>query len=102
MKIFKFEHDETDWVFAESKWAAKAYYLKFTECGTLEGVKVTEIPEEEWPHLKIIDPDSYCEEDEIPKSEAHLYDDYGYKIIQTFEEYAAENQRPELFCTTAF
>ena len=73
---FKWKTGATDWVFAPDLEEAKDFYISHTECGDLEGCTVTEVPEEKWGEMYIIDPN------EITPDEEFNEDDYicGYKI----------------------
>lgn len=100
MKIFEFKADETDWVFAADLEDAKEFYLNHSGCGDLDGYKITETPKSEWKNCNILD----VNEIEPDEDEDYNEGDYscGYKIEQTFEEYAKENTIRDIIATTAF
>ena len=103
MKIFEFAYPkgETDWIFAPDIKEAKKFYLNYTGCGDLEGVKIKDIPKSEWKNQYLIDPeDTEPDEDE----EGYNEDDYwaGMKIIETFAEYAERNTVTDMIATTEY
>ena len=103
MKIFEFKYSggETDWVFAPTMKEAKEFYLKFTSCGDLGGCKIKIIPKKEWDNHYILDINEMePDEDEVEYNE----DDYscGYKIIESFAEYAARNTVTDMICTSEY
>jgi len=100
MNIYTFEYKDgqTDWVFAPDIKKAKSFYLSFTLCGDLNDCKVTRLPKSKWATTYIIDPDD-CDtenEDDDTRNEC------GYKIVQTFKEYAEQNTQTDIIATTEF
>lgn len=104
MKIFKFywkDVDATDWVYAHDKEDAEDFYLGFTQCGDLEGCVIRELPEEEWSTTFITDiNEAEPDPDEVDYDE----DDYccGFKIQESFAEYAKRNSTTDMIATTEF
>ncbi len=99
--IFEYFSGEKDWVFAPTMKEAKGFYLKHTDCGDLDGYTVKIVPKKEWGNHYILDiNESEPDPDEIEYNE----DDYsgGYKIQETFAEYAARNTQTDMICTTEF
>lgn len=102
MKIYEFSHigGETDWVFAPNMKKAKDFYVRFTGCGNLTGTTVKRVPKSKWSKMYILDIYE-CEPDpEINYNE----DDYfnGYKIQETFAEYAERNTITDMIATTEY
>ena len=102
MKIYEFKHDSgnTDWVFAPNIKEAKEFYLNFTKCGDLSLCEVKSVPKKEWESNYLLDvnePEPYDDED-------YEEGDYacGYKIVETFAEYAARNTQTDMIATTDF
>ena len=102
MRIYQFEYprNERDWVFAPTMKEAKEFYISFTECGDLNNVKVSVVPKKEWCNHYILD----INESEPESDEDYNEDDYscGYKILNTFAEYADLNDSIDLIATTEF
>lgn len=103
MKIyeFKWQSDATDWVFAKGINDAKEYYLMQIGRDDLDGCKVNPVPKKEWNNIYIINPDeSEPDPDEVEYDE----DDYcnGYKIIESFAEYAQKNTTRDIIASTEF
>lgn len=103
MKIYRFKYSggETDWVFAPNIKEAKEFYLRHTGCGDLSDCEVKSIPKKEWSQNYILDiNDSEPDPDEVGYNE----DDYccGYRIQETFVEYAERNTITDLIATTEF
>lgn len=103
MKIYEFSYpnEVKDWVFAPNIKEAKEFYLSHSGCGDLECATIKRIPKSEWNNLYLIDPnESEPDEDEEDYNE----DDYlnGYKIVETFADYAKRNKSTDIICTTEF
>lgn len=102
MWIYEFKHPtgETDWVFAPNMKEAKDFYLDFTECGDLDDVSVKRVPKSKWSEMVILD----INETEPDEDEDYNQDEYsnGFKIQETFAEYAARNRHTELIATTEY
>lgn len=103
MRIYVFEHSggEKDWVFAPTMKEAKEFYLGFTQCGDLESTKVETVPKKEWKYNYLLDiNESEPDPDEVEYDE----DDYmgGYKIKETFAEYAERNSTIDMIATTEY
>lgn len=103
MRIYKFQFPggEKDWVFAPTMKEAKVFYLNHTQCGDLDSCHVSIVPKKEWSHNVILD---INEMEPDPDDVDYDEDDYacGYKIQQTFAEYAEKNTSTDLICTTEF
>lgn len=99
MHIYEFSYPggETDWVFAPNIKKAKDFYLRFTGCGDLIDVTVKRVPKSKWSEMYILDIND-SEPDGIDS------DDYrsGYKIKETFAEYAEQNTETAMIATTEF
>lgn len=101
MKIYEFKYPggETDWVFAPNKTEAKEFYLIFTQCGDLDDCTVKSVPKAKWDSHYILDTDCpQPPEGDYNESEYAL----GYKIQQTFAQYANENTETDIIATTEF
>jgi hypothetical protein len=102
MQIYEFSWDEnTDWVFASDEEEAREFYLGHTGCGDLIACEVKEVPREEWKDNYILDinePEPYDDEEDYNEEDYSC----GYKIIESFEEYAKNNSVTDIICTTAF
>lgn len=101
MNIYEFVYPEgqTDWVFAPDVKEAKEFYLSFTDCGDLIGVKVKRVPKRKWNEMYILD----TNESEPYEGEYNKEDYYfGYKIIESFADYAAKNKYTDIIATTQF
>lgn len=98
--VFKYFSNEADWVFAPTMKEAKEFYLKHTGCGDLEGCTVELVPKKEWNIHYILD----INEAKVFDDEIDNEDDYcgGYRIIETFAEYAERNTQTDMIATTAF
>lgn len=103
MKIYEFEFDggATDWVFAPDVDEAKEFYLDYSGCGDGDGYKVREVPKSEWDDKYLLDINDMepCDSD-VEYNE----DDYsnGYKIIESFADYAKHNSITDIIATTEF
>jgi len=106
-KVFEFKwNTEKDWVFGYDINAVKEFYLRATECVDLDRCVVTEVPEEEWEEMYMLDInefDPYLEEGE-EGFEDYNEDDYscGYKIEMNFKDYVSKNSVMDIICTTEF
>jgi len=102
MKVFEFRWPggEKDWVLAEDKNEAKGFYLRHTGCGDLGGCVIRALSEKELKDHYILDVD-VTEDYEDPEINE---DDYcnGYKIIETFADYAARETATDMIATTKF
>ncbi len=102
MRIYVFKwNPEKDWVFAPTMKEAREFYLNFTACGNLEGCEVKVVPKKDWGNNYILDiNESEPDPDEVEYDE----DDYcnGYKIEQTFSEYAENNTITDMIATTEY
>lgn len=100
INIYSFEKGETDWVFASDMQEAKDFYLNYTQCGDLEGYTIKNVPKDEWSKHYILD----LNEPEPDAEEDYWEEDYhnGYKIEETFEEYAKRNTIKDFICSTAY
>lgn len=103
MNIYTFDHTEgvKDWVLAPTMKEAKEFYIKFTACGNIEGCKVKALPKKDWGNNYILDiNESEPDPDEVGYNE----DDYccGYKIQETFAEYAARETTTDMIATTEY
>ena len=100
MKIYVFAHlgGAKDWVFAHTIGEAREFYLNFTGMSDFEDCEVRSVPKKEWDSNYILDintPD--------PKYERNESDYFcGYKIEETFAEYAARNTETDMISTTEF
>jgi hypothetical protein len=103
MKIYAFKYPggETDWVFAPKIKEAEEFYINHTGCGDLDECEVSRVPKKEWSSHLILDiNESEPDLDEVDYNE----DDYscGYKIKETFAEYAAREKTTDLIATTEY
>jgi hypothetical protein len=102
MKIYEFTYSggETDWVFAPSKKAAKKFYIAFTSCGDLTETEVKKVPKNKWSEMYLLD----IENTEPDEDEEYNEEDYscGYKIIESFVDYAKKNSVIDMIATTDF
>ena len=103
MKIYEFKYKggETDWVFAPDMKEAKEVYINHTGCGDLRICTVKIVQKKDWDSTYILDIDqSEPNPDEVNYNE----DDYccGYKIQETFSEYAKRETITDMICTTEF
>lgn len=103
MNIYEFEHDNgaKDWVFAPNIKEGKEFYLNFAGCGDLVGTKVKRIPKSKWSEMYILD---LNEGEPYDEEEEYNEDDYcnGYKIEQTFAEYAKTHTHTDMIATTEY
>lgn len=101
MRIYKFEHENgaIDWVFAPSIYDAKKFYLNHTGCSDLDEYKISTVFENEWADNYILDIN-----DTEPEWVEYNEDDYvnGYKIQETFAEYAARHTEIDIIATTEY
>ncbi len=99
--VFEWKGGEQDWVFAESIEDAKEFYIKHTGCENLQGCEVTIVPEKDWADNYLI---NASESEPDPNEEGYNEEDYfnGYKIIESFAQYAARNSITDLMATTEF
>ena len=99
MKIFEYQFatGEEDYVFAPDRKEADEFYLNYIGCGSLQDYEAKEIPESEWLDYSITDTSEVPDEEDIELNE----DDYlnGYKIIESFAEYAARNTHTDMIAT---
>lgn len=101
MNIYQFEWKEaTDWVLAPDKATAKKWYISFSDCGDLDECKVTRMKKSEWSEAQIIDPNEYIHPND-PEYDEDLYDN-GFKIIESFADFAARETTTSIIATTAF
>jgi|SRR5690554_5895573 len=108
MKIFEFQKigkaGNSDWIFAIDKEDAIEFYLGFTGLfrSDLNDYKITEIPKDKWSENYILDI-SDIEPCEFG-CEDYNEDDYfhGFKIIETFAEYAERNTCTDIIATTDY
>ena len=103
MKIYEFKYKggETDWVFATDMKEAKEFYINHTGCVDLIRCDVKIVPKKDWDSTYILDIDkSEPNPDEVNYNE----NDYccGYKIKETFADYAERETITEMICTTEF
>jgi len=103
MWIYEFSYSggETDWVFAPNIKEAKDFYLGFTGCGDLTNATVKRVPKSKWSGMYLLDiNESEPDPDEVDYDE----DDYcnGYKIQETFAEYAERNTTTDMIATTEY
>ena len=95
MKIFEIEfpQGELEWVLAKDKGNA----IRHSGSDIDEDCKVSELPHSKWSTHFIFDPNDY-------KSDSENDDDRfcGYKILQTFEEYANENKSGGVIVTSEY
>ena len=103
MNIYTFDHKEgvKDWVLAPDIDEAIEFYLKFTACGDVDECEIKPMPKEEWSSNYILDiNESEPDPDEVEYDE----DDYccGYKIQETFAEYAARETTTDMIATTEY
>ena len=100
MKIFKFKEIEgvTVFVFAPSELEAIEFYKHEYDLNDLSEYQITEVEQHLWPMIYIIDPD----EQEPYEQEDYNQDEYsgGYKIIESFAEYAARETQIDIICTS--
>ncbi|MEM1003439.1 MAG: hypothetical protein AAGH46_12400 [Bacteroidota bacterium] len=107
MKIFEFYwkniSDVKEWMFAHDKEDAKQAYLRITGCGDLQGCHITEVPKEKWSEMYLLDIDD-MEPEEGEEDDDYNWQDYenGYKIIESFADYAERNTITDLIATTEF
>lgn len=105
MKIFSFEwkSDVTDWIFASDKEDAIEFYLGLTgnHRSDLDECKITEIPKDMWSENYIVDPEK-MEPSEFDDNVHYNEEDYhhGYKILETFADYAKRNTHRDIIATT--
>ena len=103
MKIYEFRwgKESKDWVLAPNKKEATEFYINFTLCEDVVGCDVREVPKEKWSEYYLIDPN-----ESEPDDEEFEYDegDYhgGYKIVETFAEYAERNTQTDIIATTEY
>lgn len=112
MKIFEFKWGDrgpTEWVQAPGHWEAKAFYLRYNGCGSLEGCKVTEVPKQKWNRMYILDlndcePDADDLEYSLHYPDGHNEHDYcnGYRIECSFAEYVKNNPEIDMIATTEY
>lgn len=99
--VFKWEKQAKDWVLASDIEDAKDFYLRHTGCGDLEECEVSRVKKSEWTSHFILDLDH-----PEPDHEDGEYneDDYisGYKIQESFAEYAARERTTDLIATTEY
>mgnify|MGYP003140102522 CR=1 FL=1 len=103
MKIFDFTwpHGDSAFVFAPDKDTAVDFYkAQIGEHGLLGCEKIEEIPKERWSCHYILDPN----ETEPDPDESYDEDDYcnGYKIIESFADYAKREKSTDIICTTEY
>ena len=100
MNIYEFSYSagETDWVFAPNIKEAKGFYLSFTDCGDLTLATVKRVPKSKWNEMYLVDPNESEPDDDYEE------DDYacGYKIIETFADYARRNTITDMIATTEY
>lgn len=98
---FSYPKGETDWVFAPNMKEAKDFYLQFTGCGDLSSATVKRVPKNKWGEMYILD---LNESEPCDNKEVYNEDDYfsGFKIIETFAEYAEKNIFTDMIATTEF
>lgn len=103
MKIYEFEHDsgDKDWIFAPNKKEAIDFYKGHTGINDLKGTNITSIPKNNWIGIFILD---INETEPNPEEVEYDEDDYlnGYKIEQTFAEYAENNTKTDIIATTVY
>ena len=106
MWIYKFSYSggETDWVFAPNIKEAKDFYLGFTGCGDLSATTVKRVPKSQWSEMYIVDPNENEPEQYDEGYKEYNEDNYecGYKIIETFAEYAERNTTTDMIATTEY
>lgn len=101
---FTYKDGQTDWVFALNIKEAKSFYLLETGCGDLTDTTVKAVPKSEWDKSYMLDVNApRWDEDDPDDSE----EDYcgGYKIEETFAQYAERNKDntvSDMICTTEF
>lgn len=103
MRIYEFDFGGAkDWVFAPNMKEAKKFYISFTDCGDLDGCKVKIVPKSKWEEMKIIDPDEREPDlmDDDYGKEGNFYN--GYRIIETFKDYAERNTQTDMIASTEF
>jgi hypothetical protein len=102
MKIYEFKHsgNETDWVFAPSKKEAKKFYIAFTSCGDLIETEVKKVPKSKWSEMYLL----YIDYPEPDEDQDYNEEDYycGYKIIESFADYAKKNNVTDMIASTEF
>jgi hypothetical protein len=95
---FKWGKDIIDWVLAPNIQQAKEFYLAHSGCIDLDGYAIKSIPKSEWGNCYIIDINE-------PKPiENFIEDEYfnGYKIIETFADYADREKTIDIIASTEF
>jgi hypothetical protein len=99
--VFKWSGGQEDWVFAPTMKDAKEFYLKFTGCGDLSSCEVQIVSKKEWKTHFILD---INEAEPDPEEVEYNEEDYscGYKIEETFADYAKSNTTTDLIATTEF
>jgi hypothetical protein len=105
MKIYEFRHNAgaTDWVIAPNISEARDFFLRIAGCGDFEDMTVKSVAKSKWPTMYILDFHAREWDEDYPNNKE---DDYcnGYKIEETFADYAARNQGPgcDMIATTEF
>lgn len=102
MKIYEFEYDgDKDWVYAPNKKEAIDFYKGHIGTTDLKGTNINIIPKNRWNQIFILD---INETEPDPEEVEYDEDDYlnGYKIEQTFAEYAQKNRRTDIISTTVY
>ena len=103
MKIYEFVHSEgeTDWVFAPNIKEAREFYERHTGSDHID-CKVKSGKKSAWKDMYLLDT-SESEPDDLDEDEYNEYDYCnGYKIIETFADYAEKNTITDMIATTEF
>ena len=100
MKIYEFDWGgDTDWIFAPTLKEAKKFYLQLTGIDDFDDCEISDVQKKKWGSEFIVDLDEYEPDDD----EEYDKDEYcdGYKIIESFAEYAERNTGTDIIASTA-
>ena len=105
MKIYEFNWAMVkDWVLAPNIKEAKEFYMSYLGCDNLDECEVSSLPKDEWSECNLLDIN-----DIAPEEGDDGYDDYdeedycgGYRIIETFADFAAREKNTCLVAKNEF
>lgn len=101
MKIFKFDYRGTvHYIAAPDKEKAKDVYRTNIDWD-MDGVEISEIPEDQWNDMHIINPNEFVDPEEVEEEDEDNYFG-GHPIIESFAEWMERNDEPDIIATNDY